>query len=119
LRSVVTPDPNLDRAELTAAAGAAGNIPCHRAVPYRLTGDRKWLEAPYRSARTRGSEELNDDGLPEEIHAELRQLDGPQDHTLLGLAEFPDQIVGGQRDGANHRRQPATRRQDPPSGKSP
>lgn len=60
---------NLD--ELRAAV-EAGNIPCLIPVLYQLTGDRRWLDAPYVPARTRGFEELNSGGLPEAIQAEIR-----------------------------------------------
>lgn len=59
-------------AEALRAAVGVGNIPCLVAVLYQLTGERRWLEAPYLPAPTRGFEELDSGGLPETIQLEIR-----------------------------------------------
>jgi len=54
-----------------ALAGA--NVPCLLAVLYQLTGDTRWLDEPYRVARTVGFEDLDDGGLPPERVHEVRE----------------------------------------------
>lgn len=49
-----------------------GNIPCLVAVLYQLSGDTRWINAPYIPARTRGFEELDGGGLDENIKREIR-----------------------------------------------
>jgi 4-hydroxyacetophenone monooxygenase len=50
----------------------AADIPTLVPVLYQLTGDRRWLEAPYRPSRTKGMDDNATGGLPEDIRAELR-----------------------------------------------
>lgn len=71
MHHVVTPDPSLDPHRLRAAI-AQGNIPSLLPVLYQLTGDQRWLHEPYFPQRTKGFEELNTGGLPDEIQAEIR-----------------------------------------------
>ncbi|HTR73938.1 MAG TPA: NAD(P)-binding domain-containing protein [Solirubrobacterales bacterium] len=61
----------IDRARLEAAIGAA-NIPALAMVLHQLTGERRWLEEPYRSRRGRGLGPNDSGGLPEEIAADVR-----------------------------------------------
>ena len=68
---IARPSP-LDRDELHSAL-QAGNIPCLLPMLYQLTGDTRWLRAPYFPARTRGFEPLDSGGLPEPIQAEIRE----------------------------------------------
>ncbi|MEY1674809.1 flavin-containing monooxygenase [Gordonia sp. ABKF26] len=64
------PNPHLDR-ETVHRAVSAGNVGCLLPVLYQLTGEEKWLSAPYTPKSPRGFEELNDGGLPPEILAEI------------------------------------------------
>jgi len=68
----IPPDPQLDRATVHAAVTAA-NIPCLLPVIYQLTGEEKWLSAPYFPAAPRGFEELNSGGLDPAIQAEIHR----------------------------------------------
>jgi len=51
----------------------AGNIPTLLAVLYQLTGDRAWLGERYRPTRSRGMDDNDSGGLPEQVQAEVRQ----------------------------------------------
>lgn len=51
---------------------AAANIPTLIACLYQLTGDRKWLEAPFAPTRGRGIESHDDGGLSQEIQDAIR-----------------------------------------------
>lgn len=66
----ITPNPQLDR-ETVHSVVSAGNVACLLPVLYQLTGEEKWLSAPYTPRSPRGFEELNDGGLPPEIRAEI------------------------------------------------
>ncbi|MFE3055753.1 flavin-containing monooxygenase [Nocardia sp. NPDC059236] len=48
------------------------NIPTLIAVLVHLTGDDKWLRAPYAPKRARGLDDNDDGGLPDEIQTEIR-----------------------------------------------
>jgi 4-hydroxyacetophenone monooxygenase len=61
----------VNREALGAAMGEA-NIPVLLMVLVQLTGDRRWLEDPYRPTRTRGMSDHRDGGLPEVIQDEIR-----------------------------------------------
>jgi 4-hydroxyacetophenone monooxygenase len=54
------------------AAVDAANVPALLMVLTQLTGDLKWISAPYQPSRTRGMSENQDGGLPAEIVAEIR-----------------------------------------------
>ncbi|MEV7863001.1 NAD(P)/FAD-dependent oxidoreductase [Streptomyces hirsutus] len=71
MSQLVEPGKGLDPEELRAAI-RGGNIPCLLPVLYQLTGEEKWLKAPYTVARTKGFEELNDGGLPADLQDEIR-----------------------------------------------
>ena len=60
-----------DRAGLRRALESA-NIPCLLMVLVQLTGDRRWLAAPYAPTRGRGMDPHDDGGLPVERQAEVR-----------------------------------------------
>ncbi|MBF6277874.1 MULTISPECIES: NAD(P)/FAD-dependent oxidoreductase [Nocardia] len=68
----IPPNPDLDRATVHAAV-TAGNIPCLLPVIYQLTGEEKWLSAPYVPAAPKGYEELNSGGLDPAIQAEIHE----------------------------------------------
>ncbi|MDA0162984.1 NAD(P)/FAD-dependent oxidoreductase [Solirubrobacter ginsenosidimutans] len=51
---------------------ASANIPALIPTLAMLTGDEKWLQAPYAPARQRGLDDNHDGGLPPEIQAEIR-----------------------------------------------
>ncbi|WP_040841391.1 flavin-containing monooxygenase [Nocardia brevicatena] len=68
----IPPDPDLDRATVHAAVTAA-NIPCLLPVIYQLTGEEKWLSAPYLPAAPKGFEELDSGGLDPAIQTEIHE----------------------------------------------
>jgi 4-hydroxyacetophenone monooxygenase len=53
-------------------AVAAANVPTLACVLVQLTGERRWIEDPYRPSRTRGLEDNDDAGLPAEVQQRLR-----------------------------------------------
>lgn len=61
----------VDDEELLAALEDA-NIPTLIPVLVQLTGDRRWLEAPYRPVRSTGIGDNDTAGLPEELQKEIR-----------------------------------------------
>lgn len=68
---------SFDRAEVLEpgrleAAVAVGNIPSLIAVLYQLTEDRCWLSERYRPTRSRGMDDNDAGGLPEQVQAEIR-----------------------------------------------
>ena len=62
----------LDRETLSEAIAQA-NVPVLALVLVHLTGDRRWIEAPYAPERTRGLDENTSGGLPEAIQHEVRE----------------------------------------------
>ena len=48
------------------------NIPSLLLLIVQLTGDRLWLEAPYKPSRSKGLDDNDTGGLPTEIQAEIR-----------------------------------------------
>ncbi|WKN53313.1 NAD(P)/FAD-dependent oxidoreductase [Rhodococcus opacus] len=69
--------------ESTAAAGSAfadelrqalavANLPTLLLVLHQLTGDQRWLEAPYRPTPARGLSDHDDAGLPPAVQDEIR-----------------------------------------------
>ncbi|WP_040800593.1 flavin-containing monooxygenase [Nocardia higoensis] len=68
----ITPEPDLDRATVHAAITAA-NIPSLLPVIYQLTGEEKWLSAPYLPAAPKGFEDLDSGGLDPAVQAEIHQ----------------------------------------------
>lgn len=48
------------------------NIPTLLMVLVHLTGDRRWLHEPYRPTRTRGLDDNDSGGLPDDIQDEIR-----------------------------------------------
>jgi 4-hydroxyacetophenone monooxygenase len=67
----IEPPSSAELAQLEWALESA-NIPTLVPVLYQLTGDRRWLEAPYAPKRTKGMDDNATGGLPEDIRAELR-----------------------------------------------
>jgi 4-hydroxyacetophenone monooxygenase len=61
-----------DEIQLRASIQAA-NLPALLMVLFQLTGDRRWLEDPYRPTRTRGLEDNRLGGFSDEIQAEVRE----------------------------------------------
>src|SRR3954453_10785152 len=55
----------------TAVAGA--NVPTLLMLVFQVTGDERWLKAPYLPTRGRGLGDHDDGGLPEEIQSEIRE----------------------------------------------
>ena len=51
----------------------AANIPTLLAVLVQLTGDERWLKAPYLLSRPRGIDDNDSGGLSAEIQAEIRE----------------------------------------------
>src|SRR3954471_4317770 len=58
--------------QVYAEAVAVANIPTLLMVLVQLTGERRWLEPPYRPARARGMSDNDSGGLPEAIQSEIR-----------------------------------------------
>jgi 4-hydroxyacetophenone monooxygenase len=67
----VTPDPAMDETLLREMVEAA-NIPSLLPALYQLTGDPRWLSEEVRPQPSRGFEELDSGGLPEEVQREIR-----------------------------------------------
>jgi 4-hydroxyacetophenone monooxygenase len=49
------------------------NVPVLLMVLAQITGDRRWLKAPYTPSRTRGMDDNDTGGLPPEIQVEIRR----------------------------------------------
>ena len=60
-----------DTAQFAAGVGIA-NIPTLLMTLVQLTGERRWLEAPYQPRRPRGMSDNDSGGLSEAIQAEIR-----------------------------------------------
>jgi 4-hydroxyacetophenone monooxygenase len=56
-----------------AEAVAIANIPSLLMVLVQLTGERHWMEAPYRPTRARGMGDNDTGGLPEPIQQQIRE----------------------------------------------
>lgn len=65
------PNPDIDRASLRGAVDG-GNIPTLGMVLHHLTGEDRWLRAPYAPTRTRGLSDHDDGGLEPEARRTLR-----------------------------------------------
>lgn len=82
-----------------AEAVAIANVPTLLMVLVQMTGDLRWLDAPYAPKRGRGLDDNDSGGLPEEIQSEIRAaaLDAIldwADGTPLALPEpSPDLLV--------------------------
>lgn len=66
-----TPAAPVDADRLAAALEHA-NIPTLVVVLHQLTGDRRWLAAPYRPQRGRGMDDNASGGLPDDVQAQIR-----------------------------------------------
>lgn len=51
----------------------AANLPTLLAVIYQLSGDKKWIEAPYLPKRSPGMDDLNSGGFDEPFQKEIRE----------------------------------------------
>lgn len=60
-------------AERLRAAVTAANLPTLLMVLYQLTGDRRWLRAPYRPSRIKGMGEHNLGGFDDQVQREIRE----------------------------------------------
>jgi 4-hydroxyacetophenone monooxygenase len=64
---------------------ADANVPALLMVVFQITGDARWLRAPFTPSRTAGLEENDDGGLPPEVRAEVRDVAALALHrTALG-----------------------------------
>ncbi len=63
--------PSMD-AERLAAALSSANIPTLVPVLFQLTGDERWLEAPYAPTAGRGMDDNTSGGLAEGLQAQIR-----------------------------------------------
>lgn len=61
-----------DAADLAAALEHA-NLPALVPVLYQLTGDRAWLQDPYRPSRSRGMDNNDSGGFPPEVAARIKE----------------------------------------------
>jgi 4-hydroxyacetophenone monooxygenase len=59
-------------ADLFAAALASANVPTLLMVLVQLTGDERWLEAPYLPTKARGLSDNESGGLRDDVQAEIR-----------------------------------------------
>lgn len=59
--------------DMMVSAISVANIPTLLMVLVHLTGDLKWLEAPYSPTRGRGFDDNDDGGLPPSIQEEVRR----------------------------------------------
>ena len=66
-----TPQP-LDDGQLRRALTEA-NLPALLMVLFQLTGDRAWLEEPFRPSRTKGMADNDSGGFPDEIRDVIRE----------------------------------------------
>ncbi|WP_349358926.1 FAD-dependent oxidoreductase [Stappia sp.] len=58
--------------DLLRAGIRQGNIPTLLAVLHQMTGEERWLNPPYAPGRSRGLDDNDDGGLPEDIQTEIR-----------------------------------------------
>src|SRR4051794_41564192 len=56
-----------------AAAVAIANVPTLLMVLVQLTGERRWLEPPYKPGRSRGMGDNDSGGLPESLPTRIRE----------------------------------------------
>jgi hypothetical protein len=59
--------------ERLAEGVAAANVPTLLMVLVQLTGDMKWLEAPFLPKKARGLSDNESGGLPEDVQATVRR----------------------------------------------
>jgi len=62
-----------DEQQQFADAVAIANVPTLLMVLVQLTGERYWMEPPYRPKRGRGMSDNDTGGLPGEIQQEIRE----------------------------------------------
>lgn len=67
-----TPDPRIDAVALRTALAAA-NMPALLMVLYQLTGDERWLSAPYCPVQRLGMDPNDSGGFPEDVQREIQQ----------------------------------------------
>src|SRR5436190_22773308 len=84
--------------ETWAEAISVANIPTLLMVLVHMTGDRRWLEDPYRPSRTRGLDDNDTGGLPDDIQDEIRAaaLDAIVEWDAgkpLAIAEPSDELL--------------------------
>lgn len=66
------------------AAVESANVPTLLMVLVQLTGDRRWLQDPYRPKRAPGLGDNDSGGLPEEVQSEIREA------ALVALQDWRD-----------------------------
>src|SRR5690554_389881 len=67
----VVPVPELERDRVREGVAMA-NLPALLCVLYQLTGEERWLQAPYLPSRSRGLDDNDDGGFPEPVRDEIR-----------------------------------------------
>ena len=74
----VTPDrpASDDFARSLREALPVANVPTLQMLLVQLTGDESWLEEPYRPTRTRGVDDNDSGGLPEDVQDRIREAAG-------------------------------------------
>ena len=79
----IAADPRSEQSPPTSEFGrhldealAIANVPTLLLLIVQLTGETKWLEDPYRPSRSRGVDDNDTGGLPEELQAEIRRAAG-------------------------------------------
>jgi 4-hydroxyacetophenone monooxygenase len=86
------------QAQRLSRAVAIANIPVLAMVLVHLTGDLRWLEAPYAPTRNRGLDDNADGGLPRDVQDEVREaavraLTGWFDGRPPTLADPPHDLL--------------------------
>lgn len=73
MTAITTPKPGtpVDDKQLTAALRSA-NLPALVMVLHQLTGEQRWLEDPYRPTRTKGMDDHDSGGFPEDVQQTIR-----------------------------------------------
>ncbi|WP_256839139.1 flavin-containing monooxygenase [Ornithinimicrobium faecis] len=81
-----------------ASALKVANIPVLTLVLYQLTGERRWLEPPYRPRRSAGLDDNATGGLPVEVQEEVRRaafvgIRSWMDGASMAVPEPPDDVL--------------------------
>ena len=75
-----------------------GNIPTLLMVLVQLTGDLKWLEAPYKPTKAKGMDDNSTGGLSAEVQSEIRDaafeaILGWKNGTEVAIPEIPPDLI--------------------------
>lgn len=95
---MATTDVSVDDEQMLAEAIGIANIPTLLMVLVQLTGEDKWLDAPYAPARQPGMGDNDTGGLPEDIQREIREsaleaIQAWRDGRPVALPEPPEDML--------------------------